>query len=139
MRLLGLAGIDVVTLNTFSWAALQPDENTYHFEKLDKIMDLAEINGLKVCLATSTAAHPAWMAKRHPDVLRTDFYGRKRKFGGRHNSCQNSPAYRKYSVLLSKNWPGATENGSVLSVGISAMNMVENAIVKIVKGLFAFG
>ena len=102
MRLFKLAGIDVVTLNVFSWAALQPDENTYNFEKLDKIMDLVEKNGLKVCMATSTAAHPAWMAKRHPDVLRTEFNGMKRKFGSRHNSCQNSPTYQKYSVLLAK-------------------------------------
>ena len=41
-------------------------------------MDLVEANGLKVFLATSTAAHPAWMAKRHPDILRTEFSGMKR-------------------------------------------------------------
>lgn len=102
MRLFALAGIDIVTLNVFSWAALQPDENTYCFEKLDKIMDMVEANGLKVCMATSTAAHPAWMAKKYPDVLRTEFNGMKRKFGSRHNSCPNSPTYRKYSVLLAK-------------------------------------
>ena len=102
MRLFKLAGIDEVTLNVFSWAALQPSEDTYNFEKLDKIMDLVEANGLKVFLATSTAAHPAWMAKRHPDILRTEFNGMKRKFGSRHNSCQNSPTYQKYSVLLAK-------------------------------------
>lgn len=102
MRLFALAGIDIVTLNVFSWAALQPDENTYHFEKLDRIMDLVEANGLKVCMATSTAAHPAWMAKKYPDILRTEFNGMKRKFGSRHNSCQNSPTYRKYSALLAK-------------------------------------
>lgn len=102
MRLFKLAGIDEVTLNVFSWAALQPSEDTYNFEKLDKIMDLVEANGLKVFLATSTAAHPAWMAKRHPDILRTEFSGMKRKFGSRHNSCQNSPTYQKYFVLLAK-------------------------------------
>ena len=102
MRLFKLAGIDEVTLIVFSWAALQPSEDTYNFEKLDKIMDLVEANGLKVFLATSTAAHPAWMAKRHPDILRTEFSGMKRKFGSRHNSCQNSPTYQKYSVLLAK-------------------------------------
>ena len=102
MRLFKLAGIDEVTLNVFSWAALQPSKDTYNFEKLDKIMDLVEANGLKVFLATSTAAHPAWMAKRHPDILRTEFNGMKRKFGSRHNSCQNSPTYQKYSVLLAK-------------------------------------
>lgn len=112
MRLFKLAGIDEVTLNVFSWAALQPSEDTYNFEKLDKIMDLVEANGLKVFLATSTAAHPAWMAKRHPDILRTEFSGMKRKFGSRHNSCQNSPTYQKYSVLLAKKlaeWYGERE------------------------------
>lgn len=102
MRLLKLAGIDVVTLNVFSWAVLQPDEDTYDFRKLDKILDMVEKNGLKVCMATSTAAHPAWMAKRHPDILRTEFNGMKRKFGSRHNSCPNSPIYQKYSVMLAK-------------------------------------
>ncbi len=100
MRLLKAAHINIVTINVFSWAALQPSEETYDFSKLDKIMELTERHGLKVCFATSTAAHPAWMAKRYPDILRTEFNGMKRKFGGRHNSCPNSPTYRKYSVLL---------------------------------------
>ena len=78
MRLFKLAHIDVVTLNVFSWAALQPDEITYDFSKLDKIMDMVEDNHLKVCLATSTAVHPAWMARRYPDVLRTEHNGYSR-------------------------------------------------------------
>ncbi len=40
------------------------------------------------------------MARKHPDILRTDFNGIKRKFGGRHNSCPNSPSYRKYAERL---------------------------------------
>lgn len=102
MRLLKLAHIDTLTLNVFSWASLQPSEEEYCFDKLDKIMDLARQNGMKVCLATSTGAHPAWMARKYPEVLRTDFGGVKRKFGGRHNSCPNSMVYRKYSVKLAK-------------------------------------
>ncbi len=102
MRLFKLAHIDTVTLNVFSWAALQPDENTYCFDKLDKIMKLVKDNGLKVVLATSTGAHPAWMAHRYPEILRTEFNGMKRKFGGRHNSCPNSLIYRKYSVRLAE-------------------------------------
>jgi beta-galactosidase len=100
MRLFRLAHIDTVTLNVFSWAMLQPSENTYDFTKLDQIMELVRKNGLKVVLATSTGAHPAWMAKKYPEILRTEFNGMKRKFGGRHNSCPNSPIYRKYSARL---------------------------------------
>lgn len=100
MRLLKLAGIDILTLNVFSWAALQKDDEVYDFSRLDRIMEMVQKHGFLVCLATSTGAHPAWMAKKYPDILRTGFDGRKRKFGDRHNSCPNSPTYRKYSALL---------------------------------------
>ena len=102
MRLFKLASIDTVTLNVFSWAALQPSEDTYDFEKLDKIMQMCRENGLKVVLATSTAAHPAWMARKYPEILRTEANGMRRKFGSRHNSCPNSPVYRKFSVALAE-------------------------------------
>lgn len=100
VRLFKLANIDVATLPVFSWALLQPDETHYNFGWLDEILDLLAKNGIYACLATSTAAHPAWMARRYPDVLRVDSHGRKRKFGWRHNSCPNSPTYRRYSRLL---------------------------------------
>ncbi|MCR5626542.1 MAG: beta-galactosidase, partial [Lachnospiraceae bacterium] len=96
------AGIDVVTLNVFNWALLQRDETTYDFSLLDETVDRVSENGMKICMATSTAALPAWMAKKYPDVLRTDFEGRKRNFGYRHNACPNSPTFRKYSPLLAK-------------------------------------
>lgn len=99
-RMFKLAGIDVATINVFSWAMIQPDEENYDFSFLDQTMDRLYNNGTYICLATGTAAHPAWMAKRYPDVRRVDVKGRKRKFGGRHNSCPNSPTYRKYATRL---------------------------------------
>lgn len=100
MRLFGKAGIDVVTLNVFNWAMLQPDEETYDFTALDDTVKRVTENGMKICMATSTAAHPAWMARKYPDVLRTEFTGMRRKFGGRHNSCPNSPSFRLWSARL---------------------------------------
>lgn len=102
LRMFKLAGIDVATLNVFAWAKNQPDEETYDFGWLDEMMDKLHADGVGVCLATSTAAHPAWMARKYPDVLQVDFNGRKRKFGGRHNSCPNSPTFRKYSVRMAE-------------------------------------
>lgn len=100
IRMFKLAGIDVATVNVFSWAKIQPNEETYNLEWLDEIIDRLYKDRISVCLATSTGAHPAWMAKNYPDVTRVDYNGNKRKFGGRHNSCPNSPTYRKYSRLL---------------------------------------
>ena len=59
MRLFKLAHIDVVTLNVFSWAALQPDEITYDFSKLDKIMDSAFEGANMSSLDLSGCAHLA--------------------------------------------------------------------------------
>lgn len=99
-RMFKLAGIDVATINVFSWALIQPSEDTYDFSTLDELMDRLYKNGTYVCLATGTGGHPAWMAHRYPEVTRVDVQGRKRKFGGRHNSNPNSPVYRKYAAKL---------------------------------------
>lgn len=100
MRLFKIANIDIVTLNVFSWAMLQPSENEYDFSKLDKIMKLVKENNIKVCMATSTAAHPAWMVRKYPDILRVEYNGMKRSFGARHNSCPNSPNYKRFASAL---------------------------------------
>ncbi|WP_143317944.1 beta-galactosidase [Clostridium sp. HBUAS56017] len=102
IRLLKLANINVVTLPVFSWALLQPDEETYNFEWLDNILNLLKDNDIYVCLATSTAAQPAWMSRRYPEVLPVDFDGHKRKHGGRVKFCPNSKVYRKFSVTLTR-------------------------------------
>lgn len=100
MRLFRLAHVDIVTLNVFSWASLQKDDDRWDFTQLDKIIGLAADNGLNICLATSTGAHPAWMARKYPEILRVNEEGIRRKFGSRHNSCPNSPVYRKFSAQL---------------------------------------
>jgi beta-galactosidase len=100
VRMFRLAGIDVATLPVFSWAKLQTDETTYDFSWLDRSIELLWANGIHLCLATSTGAVPAWMATRHPDVLRTTIDGARRTFGARHNFCPNSPTFRTYSRML---------------------------------------
>lgn len=94
------ASIDTLTLNVFSWATLQPDEDTYDFAQLDAIVARAVEGGRGVVLATSTGALPPWLAHRHPEVERTDFQGRRHVFGQRHNACPSSPVYRRLSAEL---------------------------------------
>ncbi|MDR1836276.1 MAG: beta-galactosidase, partial [Treponema sp.] len=102
MRLLDLAGIDILTVNVFSWALLQPCEDVYDFSTLDAIIETAGAAGMKICLATGTATAPAWMARKYPEVLRVNSDGSKRKFGDRQNSCPNSKIFRMYSARLAR-------------------------------------
>ena len=100
IKLFREAGIDIVTINVFGWTKDQPEEGRYDFTWIDELITLVKAEGINVCLATGTAAHPAWMANKYPDILRTDFAGRKRKWGDRHNSCPSSPAYHKFAPAL---------------------------------------
>lgn len=96
------AHINLVTLPVFSWAKLEPEEGRYDFSWLDAILDLLKCHGIKVWLATPTAAQPAWLSKKYPDVLPVDIAGRKRTHGMRLFFCINSPNYRKRAAALAE-------------------------------------
>lgn len=100
MRIFRDARINSATINVFSWAKLQPSEEEYCFDELDEVVDMLSQDGYDIVLATSTAALPAWMFKKYPEVARTDYQGRHHKFGQRHNACPNSAVYQKYASAL---------------------------------------
>ena len=101
-RLFDAAAVDTVTLGVFDWALLQPAPDVYDFTLLDQIVERAAAEGRQICLATGTGAHPAWLARAHPEVTRVDFEGRRHRFGQRHNSCPSSPVYRRLSAELAR-------------------------------------
>jgi beta-galactosidase len=101
-RLFDAAGIDTVTLGVFDWALVQPAPDSYDFTVLDRVVERATVEGRNICLATGTGAHPAWLARAHPQVTRTDFTGRKHRYGQRHNACPSSPVFRRLSAELAR-------------------------------------
>ncbi len=100
MRLMKKAGVNIATLNVFTWGLLQPDENTWRFGWLDKILDTLAANGIFADLGTATASTPAWMAKKYPEILPIDEKGLTLHHGSRQCFNPNSPAYRKLSASL---------------------------------------
>lgn len=99
-RAFDVAGIDLLTVGVFSWSRTQPDEETFDFSMLDRIIERAHDEGRKVCLATGTAAVPPWLATAYPDVCRVDFEGRRHRYGVRHNACTSSPNYRRLATAM---------------------------------------
>lgn len=102
LKLFKKAHINSVSINIFSWAKIQPEEDRYDFTELDQLVDRLSKEGKQIVLATSTAALPAWMFRKYPEVGRVDYEGRRHKFGQRHNACPSSPVYRKYSALIAE-------------------------------------
>lgn len=96
VRLMQQSQYMVPTVGVFSWVSLQPAEDRFTFEWLDTVLDKLAAAGRFVCLATPSAAQPAWLSQRYPDVLRSDEYGQRRHHSARVNYCPTSPTYRRF-------------------------------------------
>ena len=100
IRLAKQAGMNSLSVGIFAWSMLEPEEGEFHFEWLDEVMDLLAENGMKAILATPTAARPNWLAEKYPEVLRMNDQRVRNLFGGRHNHCMSSPAYREKARII---------------------------------------
>lgn len=101
-RLMKESGVTVATVGVFSWVTLQPSENEFNFEWLDDVIKGLDDNGIKVVLATPSAAQPAWMSEAYPDILRVNEHGVRNAQGGRVNYCPNSPDYHRFSADMAR-------------------------------------
>jgi len=100
VRLMNLAGVNLVTVGVFSWGRLEPREGVFDFEWLDRVLDLLHAHGIKADLATATASPPAWLVRAHPEMLPVDAFGTRLEFGSRQSYCPSSPVWREQSVRL---------------------------------------
>jgi beta-galactosidase len=100
MRLMKLAHVNTATVGVFSWATLEPEEDRYEFDWLDRIMDKLYKNGVRVILATPSGAKPHWMAAKYPEIRRVLPDGRREPQRHRHNHCYTSPVYREKTQAI---------------------------------------
>jgi beta-galactosidase len=100
MRLMKLAGCNIMSVGIFAWASLEPSEGVYNFSWLDAIMDKLAANGAYACLATPSAARPAWLAQKYPQIMSVNADGVRHSFGGRANHCYTSPIYREKTAKI---------------------------------------
>lgn len=102
MRLMKQAHCNTMSVGIFSWVQLEPEEGRFTFGWLDTIMEKLAANGARAVLATPTAAHPAWMALKYPEVMRVDRERRRLRPGGRVANCLTSPVYREKCRIIGR-------------------------------------
>ena len=100
MRLMKVAHVNMVTINVFAWALLEPAPDVYRFEQLDHIMDMLAEHGIVADLATATATPPTWMSRMYPDMWPVTRDGRRLSYGSRQHYCPNSLDYRRKADAL---------------------------------------
>ena len=93
VRLMRQAGLTVVRLAEFAWSTLEPSEGKFHFDWLDRAIELLADGGIASVVGTPTAAPPAWLTSQRPEILAVDEYGRAAQHGNRCHYCANSPEF----------------------------------------------
>ena len=102
-ELMTAAGINVVRIGEFSWGLCEPEEDRYDFLWLRRVMDIMAQHDIKVVLGTPTAAPPIWLAKKYPEILPIDEYGRVKHEGTRRAVCFNNDTFWNTSKRLVEN------------------------------------
>jgi beta-galactosidase len=89
-------GFEFTHLGEFAWAKMEPEEGKYEFAWLDKTIELAAANGMKVIMCTPTPTPPAWLTQKHPEILAVDQNYIRQQHGGRLHVIYNHPVYLEY-------------------------------------------
>jgi beta-galactosidase len=92
-ELMAEAGLSLVRVGEFAWALLEPEEGRFDFDWLDEALSILAGAGLEIVLGTPTAAPPAWLIERHPEILPVQADGTTHGFGHRRHYCPNSEAF----------------------------------------------
>jgi len=99
-RLMREAGVNLVSLGIFSWSKMEPRQDEFDFDWLDRLMDLLHEHGVSVNLATPTASPPAWLVRGYPDVLPITDEGKTLWHGGRRHYCPHSVSYHERTKII---------------------------------------
>jgi len=99
-ELMQAAGVNVARMGEFTWGLCEPEEGKYDFSWLKRVMNILGREGIKIVLATPTAAPPTWLARKHPEILPIDEQGLTKHEGTRRAVCLNSDAYWTYSKRI---------------------------------------
>jgi beta-galactosidase len=91
IRLMKEASFSVVRMAEFAWSTLEPAEGEFHFEWLDRAIQMLADSGIVSVLGTPTATPPAWLTAAYPDIFAVDEHGRRVQHGNRCHYCPTSP------------------------------------------------
>ena len=105
-RLMQEAGLTVTRLAEFAWSRLEPREGEFSFDWLDRAIETLSGHEIECVLGTPTAAPPAWLVKKYPDVVPVDARGVRLGFGTRLHRCYSSENYRARSRAVTEAMAG---------------------------------
>jgi beta-galactosidase GanA len=99
MKLLKEAGMNVIRIAESTWSTWEPQDNVFDFTHLHRMLDAAVKYDINVIVGTPTYAIPAWLAKKHPDILSVTKDGPS-LYGHRQLTDITNPHYLHYAERM---------------------------------------
>jgi beta-galactosidase len=93
VRMMKECGINFVRIGESTWGYIEPQDGVFNTGWMIKVLDAMHKAGFKVIVGTPTYALPTWLAKKHPEILVENKWGKSR-YGPRQNMDITHPAYR---------------------------------------------
>ena len=95
-QLMQQAGISVVRGGESSWGLWEPEEGRFEYTWMDRVIERMHEAGIRVILGTPTYSIPAWLYRKHPEIVVTRMGGQHLYYGMRQNADLANPTYRFY-------------------------------------------
>jgi beta-galactosidase len=96
VQLMQKAGITVVRIGESSWGLWEPEDGKFEYAWMDRVVEKLHAAGIRIILGTPTYSIPAWMYKKHPEIIVTRLGGQYLYYGLRQNTDLANPTYRFY-------------------------------------------
>jgi beta-galactosidase len=96
VQLMQKAGITVVRIGESSWGLWEPEDGKFEYAWMDRVVEKLHAAGIRIILGTPTYSIPAWMYKKHPEIVVTRLGGQYLYYGLRQNTDLANPTYRFY-------------------------------------------
>ena len=101
-ELMAQTGVKIVRLCGISWNMLEPFDNQFNLEWLDKLIAIFAQRGLSIIFVTPTWSIPLWLYEKCPEIIQVNHNGIRRNIGENGNRCLNSPALVEHVKRLMK-------------------------------------
>jgi beta-galactosidase len=99
-ELMKSAGFNIVRLAEFAWAKLEPQDEWFDFDWLDRSIEVLANHSIQVVLGTPTASPPPWLMAKQDNLFIVDRNGTRRTYGLRREYCPNNPHYHQYTERI---------------------------------------
>lgn len=93
-------GFEFTHFAEFAWAQIEPTEGVYDFKWLDRAVELAVKNNLKVIMCTPSATPPVWLTRKYPEILVQLPNGQTAMHGTREHYSWSSPKFRELTTKV---------------------------------------